>query len=71
VWWWLSVSRYVTGSGQKRRIANLSPHCLFRGRRTRASRQLQHGRALTLAQARDQHYLPVRETPLTFQSDGS
>src|SRR6516164_8376704 len=49
------------GSGQKRRLANFSPHCLFRGRRTRASRQLQHRRTLTLAQARDQHYLPVRE----------
>src|SRR6516162_3028308 len=61
VCWWLSVSRYVTGSGQERRLANLSPHCLLRGRRMRASRQLQHGRALTLAQARDQHHLPVRE----------
>src|SRR5262249_21099808 len=57
-------SRFLSmsaGSGQKQRLANLSPHCLFRGRRMRASRQLQHGRALTLAQARDQHHLPVRE----------
>src|SRR6516162_6488319 len=61
VCWRLSVSRYVTGSGQERRLANLSPHCLLRGRRTRASRQLQHGRTLTLAQAREQHYLPVWE----------
>src|SRR6516165_11767806 len=61
VCWWLSVSRYVTGSGQKQRLANLSPHCLFRGRRVCRDRQLQHGRALTLAQARDQHHLPVRE----------
>ena len=59
--WWLSVSRYVAGSDQKRRLANLSPHCLLRGRRMCGDRQLQHGRALTLAQARDQYHLPIRE----------
>src|SRR5260370_32225194 len=48
-------------SGQKRRLANLSPHCLLRGRRMCGDRQLQHSRALTLAQAREQHYLPVRK----------
>src|SRR6516164_507234 len=59
--WWLSVSRYVAGSDQKRRLANFSPHCLSRGHRMRADRQLQHRRALTLAQARDQYHLPIRE----------
>src|SRR6516165_5855595 len=49
------------GSGQKRRLANFSPHCLSRGHRMRADRQLQHRRALTLAQARDQYHLPIRE----------
>src|SRR6516165_11991054 len=68
--WWLSVLRYVTGSGQKQRLANFSPHCLFRGRRTRASRQLQHRRTLTLAQARDQHHLPIREFQRIVMSRG-
>ena len=39
----------VAGSGQKRRLANLYPHCLLRGRRMCGDRQLQHGRTLTLA----------------------
>jgi len=33
----------------------------LRGPRTRPGRQLQHGCALALAQARDQHYLSVRK----------
>src|SRR6516162_3817608 len=49
------------GSGQKRRLANFSPHCLSRGHRMCADRQLQHHRALAFAQAREQHDLPVRE----------
>ena len=49
------------GSGQKRRLANFSPHCLSRSLRMRADRQLQHRRALAFAQAREQHDLPVRE----------
>src|SRR5215471_4946210 len=49
------------GSGQKRRLANFSPHCLSSGHRMRADRQLQHRRALAFAQAREQHDLPVRE----------
>src|SRR6516162_9970488 len=57
---WLSVSRYVAGSGQQRRLANLSSRCLLRGRRMCGDRQLQHGRTLTLAQARDQYHLPTR-----------
>jgi len=57
----VALSRYVAGSGQKRRLANLSPHCLLRGRRMCGDRQLQHGRTLTLTQARDQHHLPIRE----------
>ena len=59
--WWLSVSRYVAGSDQKRRLANLSPRYLLRGHRMCGDRQLQHGRTLTLAQARDQYHLPIRE----------
>src|SRR5262249_5234835 len=48
-------------TGQKRRLANFSPHCLSRGRRMRADRQLPHPRALAFAQGREQHDPPVRE----------
>src|SRR5262245_2278999 len=48
-------------SGEKRRLANFSRRCLSRGRRMCADRQLQHRRALALAKAREQHYLPVWE----------
>jgi hypothetical protein len=33
-------------------------------------RQLQHGRALTLAQAREQHYLPVRKFQRVVMAQG-
>src|SRR5262249_1486997 len=49
------------GLGQKRRLANFSPHCLSSGHRMRSDRQLQHRRALAFGQAREQHDLPVRE----------
>src|SRR6516225_4307359 len=67
---WLSVSRHDAGSSQKRRLANLSPHCLFRGCRMCGDRQLQHSRTLTLAQARDQHHQPVRELPSSVMGHG-
>src|SRR6516225_7842437 len=67
---WLSVSRHDAGSSQKRRLANLSPHCLFRGCRMCGDRQLQHSGTLTLAQARDQHHLPVWEFQRIVMSHG-
>src|SRR6516165_10135083 len=60
------------GSGQKRRLANFSPHCLSRGHRMRTDRQLQHRRALAFAQAREQHERtpchPFRNPPARFRS---
>ena len=48
-------------SGQQRRFANLSPHCLLHDRRMCGNRQLQHRRALAFAKAREQHHLSVRK----------
>jgi hypothetical protein len=48
-------------SGRKRRLANGRPRLLLLRREMCGRRQLQHGRALALAQPGEQHHLPVRE----------
>ena len=48
-------------SGRKRRLANLRRRLILPDFGASGSGQLQHGRGLALAQAREKHHLPVRE----------